>query len=271
MNGMIMNWTLTNGTTVSTFGSIEANAAIINESGTIQEWATASGLWSDIQRAYPVGEYPLGDCNITDTGDAVDTQGNKWTGNYTLTYSFYTLRLINFTDISFNKTETGHDFYLAGNWTVSQITETINVTLITSQGDSWSQYQRTVTVTCTATPLATNATGTLVADWGIVIIPFGSGTDMPGPGPIGVGTFDLNITGVGDLSGFAQRSFIWARELNPCDFDGQGFVDISDLVKVAEHYGEAPGFQDYDPSLDVCGEGQIGIGDLATVAANIRG
>jgi hypothetical protein len=92
------------------------------------------------------------------------------------------------------------------------------------------------------------------------------------PSSIGVGTFELQIpTYVGTLSGYAFRSFIWARELNICDFNGQGKVDISDLVTVAQHYGQAPGFAGYDPSLDVAGEGQIGIGDLATVAANIQG
>jgi hypothetical protein len=92
------------------------------------------------------------------------------------------------------------------------------------------------------------------------------------PSSIGVGTFELQIpTYVGTLSGYAWKSFIWATPLNICDFNGQGKVDISDLVTVAQHYGQAPGFAGYDPSLDVAGEGQIGIGDLATVAASIQG
>jgi len=254
MMGNINEWNMTNGNSTSAFGWIVANAAIINKNGTVEEWATANALWSDILRAYPMGQHPLGDFNVSATV----------LGNFSYTFSYYTARLLNYSDISFNKNETGHDFYLAGYWNVYNSTETINITWSTSSGDSWSQYYGAINVTCTETPLAINATGTLVADWGVVTL----GKDMPG---WGVGTFELQIAGVGTLSGFASRSFIWARELNICDFDGQGKVDISDLVKVAQHYGEAPGFQDYDPSLDVCGEGQIGIGDLATVAANIQG
>jgi hypothetical protein len=267
MNGFITQWNTTDGNTTTTFGWIVANAAIVNKSGTVHEWAMAHATWSDIMRAYPMGEHPLGDVNVTDTGEAEDRDNHVWSGNFSLTFSFYTARLLNFSELSFNKTETGHDFYLAGYWNASQITETINITSITSSGDSWSQYDRQMTVTWTETPLAINKTGTLVADWGVVVLP------EPGsiPGPIGVGTFELHIEGVGTLGGFAWKSFIWARELNPCDFDGQGKVDISDLVRVAKHYGEAPGFGNYDPSLDVEGEGQIGIGDLTTVAANIQG
>jgi hypothetical protein len=257
MMGNIVNWTMTNGTTTSTYGWVVANAAIVTVNSTVKEWAMANALWSDIMRAYPMGVHPLGDCNVS----VIPVNGS-----FSYTFSFYTARLTSFTDISFNKTETGHDFYLAGYWNVSQVTETINITWSISSGDSWSKYYGGITVTCTETPVATNANGTLVADWGVVWTP---GTDMPVL--MGVGTFALTIDGVGTLSGFAWKSFIWARELNICDFDGQGKVDISDLVKVAQHYGEAPGFGDYDPSLDVCGEGQIGIGDLATVAANIQG
>jgi hypothetical protein len=258
MMGNVVNWTMTNGTTTSTYGWVVANAAIVTVNNTVQEWATANALWSDIQRAYPMGVQPLGDCNVS----------NTVLGNYSYTFSFYAARLTNesVTELSFNKTVTGHDFYLMGYWNVSQITETINITWSDSWNQPWSKYCGTITVTCTETPVAINANGTLVADWGVVPTP---GTDWPGP--IGVGTFELQITGVGTLSGFAMRSFIWARELNICDFNGQGKVDISDLVMVAQHYGQAPGFGGYDPSLDVVGEGQIGIGDLATVAANIQG
>ena len=267
MNGVITDWNMTNGNSTRTFGWILANAAIVNENGTVHEWALAHATWSDVMRAYPMGEHPLGDVNVTDRGEAEDSYNHTWTGNFSMTFSYYTARLLNFSDLSFNKTETGHDFYLAGYWNVSQITETINVTWSTSWNDSWSQFDRQMTITTTETPIAINATGELVADWGIVMTP------MQGemPGPRGVGTFELRIDGVGTLSGFAWKSFVWARELNPCDFDGQGKVDINDLVKVAKHYGEAPGFGNYDPSLDVNGEGQIGIGDLTTIAANIQG
>jgi hypothetical protein len=249
MNGYITQWNTTDGNSTATFGWITANAAIVNKNGTTNEWAMAQATWSDILRAYPMGDHPLGDVNVSDTV----------IGNFSYTFSFYTARLLNFSDLSFNKTETGHDFYLAGIWNVSQVTETINITWIypTTNVTWWGDHMKQITITWTNTPVAINANGTLVADWG-------SAHGW-------VGNFALSIDGVGTLSGFAWKTIEWTRELNICDFDGQGKVGISDLVKVAQHYGEAPGFAGYDPSLDVNGEGQIGIGDLTTVAANIQG
>jgi hypothetical protein len=254
MNGNIRQWNMTDGNTTNTFGWIVANAAIVNKNGTVHEWAMVHATWSDIMRAYPMGDHPLGEFNVSDTV----------TGNFSYTFSFYTARLLNVSELSFNKTETGHDFYLQGYWNVSEITETINIT--------WGEHMRQVTVTWTDEPVAINATGELVADWGTVAAPGSGGM----PGPIGVGTFELTIDGVGTLSGNAWRGIIWTKELNICDFgdasgNPRGRVDINDLVKVARHYGEVPGFGTYDPSLDVDGDGKIGIGDLTTIAANIQG
>lgn len=244
MQGNITDWNMTDGNTTRTFGWIVANAAIVNKNGTVHKWAMVQATWSDIMRAYPMGRHPLGDVNISDTV----------TGNFSYTFSFYTARLLNLSDLSFNKTETGHDFYLAGYWNASERTETINIT--------WSENMRQITVTWTDKPVAINATGTLVADWGGV---FGW-----------VGKFALSIDGVGTLSGYAWKSIIRTQELNVCDLgDAQGNprgkVDINDLVKVARHYGEVPGFGNYDPSLDMNGDGKIDIGDLTTIAANIQG
>jgi hypothetical protein len=253
MNGYITQWNMTNGNTTRTFGWIIANAAVVNKNGTTHEWAMAQATWSDILRAYPMGDHPLGDVNVSDTV----------IGNFSYTFSFYTARLLNVSELSFNKTETGHDFYLAGIWNVSQRTETINVTWSDQTTNvTWGDHMRQITVTWTDTPVAINANGTLVADWGGV---YGW-----------VGKFALSIDGVGTLSGFAWKSIVWTRELNICDLgDAQGTprgkVDINDLVKVAKHYGEVPGFGNYDPSLDVNGDGRIGIGDLTTIAANIQG
>jgi hypothetical protein len=264
MVGNIMNWTFTNGTTTRTFGWIGANAAIVNKTGTIKEWATVHAIWSELV-AHPMDDnaYPLGSGH--DFDDSAVVKGE----NFSITFSFYTARLLNLTDLNFNKTETHHNFYLAGYWNVSEITETINMTWNPS-GDPWSQWQ--ITITWNETPVATNATGTLIADWWIVPTPWKGWM----PGSTGVGTFELSIDGVGTLSGYIMREFIWTRELNICDLDDangtpRGKVDIYDLVKVAQHYGEGPGFTNYDPSLDVRGDGIIDIGDLTTIAANIQG
>ncbi|MGD0495535.1 MAG: hypothetical protein ABSB28_05790 [Candidatus Bathyarchaeia archaeon] len=244
MNGYITQWNMTNGNTTKTFGWIVANAAVVNKNGTVHEWAMAHATWSDIMRAYPLGDHPLGEVNVSETE----------MGNFSYTFSFYTARLLNVTELGFNKTETGHDFYLAGYWNVSERTQTINIT--------WGEHMRQITVTWTDTPVATNANGTLVADWGGV---YGW-----------IGKFALSIDGVGTLSGFARKGIEWTHELNICDLgDAQGNprgkVDINDLVKVAKHYGEAPGFGNYDSSLDLNGDGKIDIGDLTTIAANIQG
>jgi hypothetical protein len=257
MMGNIMNWTKSDGNTTRTSGWIVANAAIVNWNGTVHEWARAHAFWSDLMRVYPMGEHPLGEDEYNDTAG----------GSFFSTFSFYTAKLLNFSELSFNKTETGHDFYLLGIWNVSEITETINITWSESGNDTWTEYNRQITVTSTETPLATNANGTLVADW--LVVADWMGTPW-------VGTFALSIDGVGTLTGFAWRGFEWMHELNICDFgDAQGnprgTVDINDLVKVARHFGEVPGFGSYDPSLDVNGDGKIDIGDLTTVAANIHG
>jgi hypothetical protein len=250
MNGFITQWNTTDGNSTRTFGWIVANAAIVNSNGTTHEWARAHAIWSDIMRAYPVDEHPLGEVNVSDSDPTM--------GNFSFTFSFYTARLLNVSDLSFNKTEAGHDFYLTGIWNVTQRTETINITWSDPTTNvTWEDHMRQITVTWTDTPIAVNANGTLVADWG---------------GAYGwVGKFVLSIDGVGTLSGFAWKSIEWTRELNICDLGERGKVDINDLVKVAKHYGEAPGFGNYDPNLDVNGDGQIGIGDLTTIAANIQG
>jgi hypothetical protein len=254
MNGMITEWNTTDGNSTRAFGWVVANAAIVNINGTTHEWAKANAMWSDMMRPHPEGDHPL--------GPGFQVNDTTAPGNFSCTFTFYTAKLLSFTDISFNKTESGHDFYLAGLWNVTQRTETINITVITSANDTWRQFDREINVTCTDTPVATNATGTLVADWG---------------GVMGwIGKFVLSIDGVGTLSGFASRGIEWAHELNMCDLgDAQGIprgkVDINDLVKVAKHFGEAPGFGNYDPNLDLNGNGKVDIGDLTTIAANIQG
>ena len=253
MNGLITHWNMTNGNATNAFGWVVANAAIVNINGTTHEWARAFAMWSDLMRAHPVDEHPLGEFEINDSTAS---------GNFSTTFSFYTANLVNFTEIDFNKTETGHNFYLAGYWNVTQRTETINITWTKEVNDTWGEFDRQISVAWTDTPVAVNAMGTLVADWG---------------GVMGwIGKFALTIDGVGVLSGFASRGIEWTHALNMCDLgDAQGVprgrVDINDLVKVAKHYGEAPGFGNYDPNLDVNGNGRVDIGDLTTVAANIQG
>ena len=148
MNGFITQWNMTDGNTTRTFGWIVANAAKMDINGTTHEWAMVHAIWSDIMRAYPVDQHPLGDFNVSATA----------VGNFSYTFSFYTAKLLNLTDLNFNKTETGHDLYLAGDWNVTERTQTINIT--------WGQNIRQINVTWIDTPIAVNANGSLVADWG---------------------------------------------------------------------------------------------------------
>jgi hypothetical protein len=250
MNGMIVNWTQ-DGNTTPTFGWIMADAAEVNKSDTIQKWAIVHAIWSNLTIG-PYNPHPL-------RQDDEVRHNDTRTGNFSYTFSFYTAKLITLSDLNLNKTQTKHDFYLTGYWNASEITETINITRTANMIQ--------ITIKWADNPIAINATGTLFADFWAA--------QGPGPGvmPIGpgVGKFELTIDGVGTLSGYAWKSFIWANELNICDFDERGKVDIHDLVKAAKHYGEVPGFDDYDPNLDVCGDGKIDIGDLTTIAANIQG
>ena len=236
MNGFIQEWNMTNGTTAATYGWITANAAIVNNNGTTHEWAIVHAIWSDIMH----GIHPLGSVNVT----APTVIGP----NVSYTFDFFIAKLVNLTELDFNSTVTGHTLYLVGIWNVSEITETINFT--------WSETVKQTTITWNEQPVATNANGTLVADWG---------------GPFVVGTFALTIDGVGTLAGHAWESAIWFHELNICDFGETGTVGITDLVKVGKHYGEVPGFANYDPTLDLDGNGRIDMGDLTTIAANIQG
>jgi hypothetical protein len=89
MNGFVLQWNMTDGTITRTFGWMGASAAIVDVNGTVHEWARAHATWSDILRAYPMGDHPLGDVNITDSGAVQDHTGT-WTGNFSVTFSFFT-------------------------------------------------------------------------------------------------------------------------------------------------------------------------------------
>jgi hypothetical protein len=53
--------------------------------------------------------------------------------------------------------------------------------------------------------------------------------------------------------------------------DGDGKVNINDLVKMAKRYKAVPGTRGYSLDFDFNGAGMIDIGDLTTLAANIEG
>jgi hypothetical protein len=110
------------------FGNININVFRANVSGEIKEWARVFAMWTNksIQLEDP----------------SMNLKPIELGGNFTVHY--YSARLTNSTEISFDKP--GYDLYIAGNWTVINVTRTITVNKF---GDSnfWG-FSRNVTTTC---------------------------------------------------------------------------------------------------------------------------
>ena len=160
------------------------------------------------------------------------------------TFSFYLARLTNSTEIGINVT--GYDLFIAGNWTVVKTTITITV------------YENGEPMNITRT------LETVVADaYGEFKVP-----TVVQPA---VQTFELSIAGIDKVSGIVRMQMISHFEIKLFDVDGDGKVDIHELVKAAERYRAVPGLWNYDFNLDFNGDGSIDIGDLTTIAANIEG
>ncbi len=87
----------------SAFGWLRANAKIVNDNGTLHEWAMVDAMWSkEIKRL-----------NVTD--DQIGT----------FTFSFYTARLANASMVALNYS--GYDLYIAGLWNVTKFTTTLTI------------------------------------------------------------------------------------------------------------------------------------------------
>jgi hypothetical protein len=83
--------------------------------------------------------------------------------------------------------------------------------------------------------------------------------------------FELNITGTYPLTGRCKTFCV--PGLNMCDIYGTGKVDLLTLVQAAKLYGARPGLGNYNENafdFDFNCQGYVGIGDLATIAANIH-
>lgn len=160
------------------------------------------------------------------------------TENFTI--SFYTARLVNTTGVALDYS--GYDFYVSGLWNVANIT----ITVLVDENGTLISFTRTFE------PIVTNATGELQV--------FDAWTK-----------FELNITGIDLLKGFAMRAFITHVEIKICDMNDDGKVDLIDLVRVAKRYRTVPGCFHYNLDMDLNCDGVIDIGDLTTCAANIEG
>lgn len=155
------------------------------------------------------------------------------------TFWFYAARLMNTTDVRMNYS--GYNLFISGLWNVANITTTIDV----DANGTLISFNRTIV------PVVTGAYGELhvFGNWHL---------------------FELSITGIDLLSGFVVRVFIAFREIKMGDIDGDGKVDLIDLVKVARRYRTMPGLFGYNHDMDFNFDDKIDMADLTTLAANIE-
>jgi len=161
------------------------------------------------------------------------------------TFSFYAARLAETEMMKFNYS--GYDFYIKGKWNVVNITTAIY----------FDENGRFIEAVRDVEPVVTNATGELR----VFTIVHEQFTEH---------LFELSIEGVDLLSGMVRMYFIGYMEIKLCDTNGDGKVDLMDLVKVAKKYHKVPGLNDYELEMDFNFNYEIDIGDLTTVAANIE-
>jgi len=223
MNGMINKWG-----DDPVFGNIRADAFVANNNGTVHEWARVFAMWT----------------NKTAQLDDPNMELRPLEPDAIFMVQFYTARLTNSTEILFNLT--GYDLYIAGNWTVMNITTTVTA----------DELGHPASITRTFELIVTDAPGELKVK--------NVTTIMQKP-------FELAIDGIDTLNGFALRSTMRHFEVKFFDVDGDGKVDIRDLVKTARRYKAVPGMRGYSMEFDFNGNGMIDIGALTTIAANIEG
>jgi hypothetical protein len=208
-------------------GCLQADAKIVNStSSTAQNESQAHVTWMPIGSIPPISPiwFPW-----------------NFTGNYT--YSYYSATLINATDTELNYS--GNDLYIAGIWSVLNVTFSFT-------GMNWTDWQTSTSY------LKQNETGTL---------------EVYG----GWKNFTLSITGFDDVVGVVDRVCIRAGAFLDGDVLGHGVVDIYDLVYVARYMGAVPGDPRYGglsnfasvSKADVNGDGSVDIYDLVTVASQM--
>lgn len=203
------------------FGWLKVNARIVNDTGTIRQWAMINAMWSN------------GTNDIIRLNPAEDQPGS-------FSFSHYAARLANASKIALNYL--GYDFYASGLWNVSKIT---------------------ITITIDTTNMLANFTRT--------IEPIVNLTEGELRVPMDTNRFELDITGIDMLSGFVRMRAFSIREIKFYDVNGDGKVDIRDLVRVARRFGMVPGMRAYDFDMDFNLDGTVGLGTLTTIAANIEG
>jgi len=163
-------------------------------------------------------------------------------GATNFTYSFYAAKLVNSSMIALNYST--YDFYISGFWDV------YNITFVYYHRNEQGEFDGE-DFNVTIEPVVSDATGELRV--------FGNWTK-----------FEIDIAGIDLLSGEVLYYCIRHMEIEMGDVNGDGEVNIHDLVSVAHAYGSKPGIGGYGFDLDFNFDFNIDIGDLTTVAANIE-
>jgi hypothetical protein len=203
--------------------------------GAVAGMVNRSGTYHEWARAHAVWSYDKPRLNCTEP--PIEN----------FTFTCYGARLVNTTDVSLE----GTLFTISGYWNVVRITTTVTV-LTDETGHIIKVYWE-----YTVEKIVENATGELQVS-------------LTPP------EFELSITGIDTLSGIVKLLNIKYQEIEICDISGpngvpDGKVDIVDLVRVAKRYRAVPGIWNYDHTIDVNFDNIIDIGDLTTIAANIKG
>jgi len=236
MNGIINKWDNS-----SVQGQLNAWASVVNKNGTTHEWAAVNAMWTNATPEYAQPLHGESWLNVTQ-----DVSGN-------FSFSYYIARMVNTTAV--NVTEEG--LTISGLFNVTMITTTIT---INATAHDWCSML--INFTRTVEQIVGLAPGELTANM-----------TTPGPTFVVNPNFELDIQGIPPLTGIAFVMKTRSYQINFFDVinDGDSPVDIHDLVKVAHSYGAVVGMSGYDFNLDFNLEGQIGLADLTTIAANIQG
>jgi hypothetical protein len=219
--GIITQWN-----TTQVFGFLGAYVAIINKSGTIQQFARVNAMWSPVIARL--------NCSVAPTDN--------------FTFSYYTAKLVELEPPGISLNISLGVMNITGLWDVYNITTTVTITHLKDSPVYWPLMN----VTTVVKQMLINSTGALYVNDTLT-------------------KFELNITGIEPLTG---RCWTFCRpELNICDIFNTGKVDLLTLVQAAKLYGARPGLGNYNQDafdFDFNCQGYVGIGDLATIAANIH-
>lgn len=238
--GIITKWG-----TAPVFGFLGVWAAIINENGTTHEYAHVNAMWSPAVARL--------NCSVAPTDN--------------FTFSYYTAKLVELQGIEFNVSSGAMN--ITGLWNAYNITTTVIFTPRSNDSSEHLPYMNfTINVTTVYEQMVTNATGLLQ------ISGLTNSSESVWPAAWVVSDpFKLAINGIDVLTGSVWRYVYMPTEMNICNINGTGKVDLFTLVQAAKLYGARPGLGNYNENafdFDFNCQGYVGISDLATIAANIH-